>query len=340
MKPTRQRLRRNRLNKDNMKTIRIIITSLLLLALNSCQTPFEKEYALSIDSNEYLVSINGKTFPVYVYCSSSWTAALDSPVEWAEIIEGESGAGVGMVKLHVEPNYGDARSVNLVLRSGESEQVVLIRQNEFSVDYYATFDSKEQQIASGEYLAKVHMVTNIPQDVLAASRAFADVDWVSGITPYHILSDNQVIGTNRKIEVEFSFVVMKNTTDADRTATFALGVPAEYTEEMERVQTLVLVQTAEQAYIRAEASYDYTSDAQNGRIELSSNLLPVYHDMNLFTQSQFIDDWTLEVAGQHLYLNFSLEENRSGSARDGVFELSYRDLNGILTETQITIHQN
>ena len=324
----------------NMKTTRSIITAFLLLVLASCQKPFEKEYGLEVDSNEYVVSIYGKTFPVYVYCSSAWTAAFESPVAWAEIIEGNSGEGVGMVKINVLPNYGDARSVNLILKSGSLEQVIVIRQNVFAVDYYATFDNKNMEMPSGAYLVKTRLITNIPPEVLGESRAAADARWISGITPYKILSDNQVIGTNRKIEVEFSFVVQANETPESRIAVFGLGVPSDYTEEMERVQTLTVEQTAQQAYISVEKPGEYNSEAQDCCLPLDTNLALVASDINVSSSELFVNNIRIETEGQTLCLRLSLTANNTGSSRESSIVLSYCDLEGNITRETITIHQD
>ena len=323
-----------------MKSIKYSIAVAFLLAFASCQKPFEKVYGLEVDSHEYVVSINGKTFPVYVYCSSAWTAEFDSPVDWATIIEGSRGEGVGMVKINVLPNYGQARSVNLLLKSGSDEQVVVIRQNVFAVDYYVTFAEKNMEIASGSYLLKTRMTTNIPPEVLAVSRASADVDWISGITSYNILSDNLVIGTNRKVEVEFSFVVLANETGGNRTATFSLGVPAEYTEEMERVQTLTLVQTEHQAFISAESPQAYSSQAQECALLLTSNLRAVSTDIIVSVSASFVNNARIETEGESMYLKFSLLENKTGNQRESSITLSYRDLKNNITEAIVNIHQN
>lgn len=323
-----------------MKSIKYSIAVAFFLAFASCQKPFEKVYGLEVDSHEYVVSINGKTFPVYVYCSSAWTAELDSPVDWATIIEGSRGEGVGMVKINVLPNYGQARSVNLLLKSGSDEQVIVIRQNVFAVDYYVTFAEKNMEIASGSYLLKTRMTTNIPPEVLAVSRASADVDWISGITSYNVLSDNLVIGTNRKVEVEFSFVVLANETDGNRTATFSLGVPAEYTEDMERVQTLTLVQTEHQAFISAESPQAYSSQAQECSLLLTSNLRAVSTDIIVSVSASFVNNARIETEGESMYLKFSLLENKTGNQRESSITLSYRDLKNNMAGTTVNIHQN
>lgn len=323
-----------------MKIINYIIAVAFLLVFAACQKPFEKTYGLEVDSNEYVVPITGKTFPVYVYCSSAWTAELDTPADWATIIEGNRGEGVGMVKVNVLPNYGEARSVNLILRSGSYEQVIVIRQNVFAVDYYVTFDEREPEIAAGSYLLKTRMTTNIPPEVLASSRASADVDWISGITSYNVLSDNQVIGTNRKIEVEFSFVVLANGTGESRTAVFSPGVPAEYTEGMERVQSLTLVQTGEVASISAVTPQTYSSLAQDCQLLLASNLRSVSSDMIVSASVPFVNKARIETTGESMYLKFTLLENETGNQREASITVSYRDLKNNLTGATINIHQN
>lgn len=323
-----------------MRNIKFIITAFLLLVFAACQKPYEKEYGLEVDSNEYVVSVNGKTFPVYVYCSSSWTAGFDKPVDWAQIIEGERGEGVGMVKINVKANYGEERSANLVLKSGAYEQVVVIRQNVFAVDYYASFEERDLEVAAGTYLVKVRMKTNIPPEVLAASRACADAGWISGITPYNVISDNQTVGTNRKIDVVFSFVALANESGESRIATFNLGVPAEYTEEMERVQTLTLLQGAAQAFIKAGTPPVFLPDAQDCSIPLESNIAAVSSDFNVTSSETFVREARIEASGKALCLRFSLEENRTGNPRESSITVTYRDLDGNITRESITIQQN
>ena len=311
-----------------------------MLALVSCQMPFEKTYELSVDSNEYVVSINGKTFPIYVYCSHDWTASFDQEVTWIEILEGKTGSGIGMVKIHAQANNGEARSVNLVLKSGESEQIVLIRQNEFAVDYYATFESKEMTIASGSYLAKVRFKTNIPPTVLAGSRAVSDVDWISGITTYNVLSDDQVIGTNRVVEAEYSFVVNKNDSGADRTAVFSIGVPEEYTEGMERVQSLRFIQSSKGAFIDIEQDViSCDMEAAGYSVAISTNLLPVSHDVNVVAEGGFIDNAVVSTNAGVAYLHFNLGENKTGAERKGTISLSHRDLTGKIVSGSVQVQQ-
>lgn len=323
-----------------MKTIRFIFAVLLPFALAACQKPFEKEYGLEVDSNEYVVSVSGKAFPVYVYCSSAWTAGFDNPVDWAEITEGEHGSGVGMVRLHVKANYGEARSVVLVLKSGAYEQNVIVRQNAFTVDYYMTFGNGSLQLAAGSYMVRQRVTTNIPPEVIAASRAVTEAKWVSGITPYKVISDNQVAGTNRKVEFEFSFVVLDNWAGMVRTAVFDLGIPAEYTEGMERVKTLSVEQGAETASVAAVQPDAYTSASQECSVPLVSNIVPVYRDMIVLSDSDFVSGARVESDGQQLCLVFSLSENSSGTARSGKLVISYTDLNGTVTEAAVDIHQN
>ena len=323
-----------------MKTIRYLIAVLLFGAFVACQKPFVKEYGLEVDSNEYVVSINGKTFPVYVYCSSAWTAEFDSPVDWAEIVEGESGRGVGMVKLNVYANYGEARSVNLILRSGSYEQLITIRQNEYVVDFYVSFSEQKMEIAAGSYFVKARFITNIPPEVLVASRATAEVKWISGITSYNVLSDNQIIGTNRKIEAEFSFVVLENETADSRTATFNSAFPAEYTEGMERVQSLTLVQTSEPAFITVEAPLPYSSQAQECSLPVTSNISALFADMTVSSSEPFVNNVRIEYEGHSEYLKFSLPENTSGSSREATLTLSYCDLSGKTSKASVKIHQN
>jgi Viral BACON domain/Putative binding domain, N-terminal len=45
----------------------------------------------------------------------AWTA--NSPVEWATVVDGRSGSGSGPVRVHVEPNSGSERSVDLTIAS-------------------------------------------------------------------------------------------------------------------------------------------------------------------------------------------------------------------------------
>ena len=116
---------------SNMKTIIRISLVSFMVAVASCQQPFEKHYDLAVDSNAYTLSYTGDTFPLYVYCSGSWTAEFETAEPWIRIEEGtERCQGNGVARITYKDNDDDTlRQVNLILRSGAFTQTVSIEQN-------------------------------------------------------------------------------------------------------------------------------------------------------------------------------------------------------------------
>ena len=103
------------------------MTAALMLA--ACVKPYEKEYGLEVDSEHYDLGYTAREFPVYVYCSGSWTAAIEPAQDWIVIEEGfSSGKGVGVVRLSVSDNDTELRTATLVLRSGSLERTVTFTQ--------------------------------------------------------------------------------------------------------------------------------------------------------------------------------------------------------------------
>lgn len=112
-----------------MKNKIIVLLASLMAVVVSCQTDFEKIYTLSVDAYEYTLSAEGERMHIYVYCSSSWTAHLESEQDWIRILPGtERGEGIGVVRLEVDYNDVEVRGVNLILKSGEYIQTVHISQ--------------------------------------------------------------------------------------------------------------------------------------------------------------------------------------------------------------------
>ena len=319
-----------------MKNIRLISTAVAFLTLVCCQKPLEKEYGLVVDSNEYAVSADGKTFPIYVYSSSSWTAAFDNDVDWAEIVEGKSGSGVGMAKLNIKANYGEARSVNLILTSGLLTQTILIRQGGHSVTYHMTYAFDRYSVAKGSYLVCLSFNTNIPSEAFSQVRASSQSAWVTAITGYTILTDNNEVGAERSVTGEFSFIVRKNDTGALRSMTLGMGLPDEYSG----VNSLLIDQTSDAPYIRIDApSEPFAGDAHECLIEIDTNLVPLVSDMNATTSADYIRNLRVELENGKPYLKFRLEENETEQNREAQMKVSYKDLNNTLTEAVITISQ-
>ena len=107
------------------KTIIYLIAAVLISA---CVKPYEKVYDLELDSYKYDLNYTAREFPVYVYCSTAWSAAFEQEHEWISIKEGtEKGEGVGLVKISVQDNDDASRTATLVITnaSGSSKSVVI-----------------------------------------------------------------------------------------------------------------------------------------------------------------------------------------------------------------------
>ena len=102
-----------------------IIYFIAAVLMTACVEPFEKHYGLEVDSEHYDLTFSAHEFPVYVYCSGSWTAAFEPQEDWISIQEGfASGTGVGVVRVSMKDNDDTLRTANLVLRSGELQKTV------------------------------------------------------------------------------------------------------------------------------------------------------------------------------------------------------------------------
>lgn len=120
-----------------------IIYFIAAVLISACVAPFEKNYGLEVDSESYELSFSAREFPVYVYCSGSWTAAFEPEQEWISIIDGfASGTGVGVVKVAMKDNDDTIRTANLVLRSGELQKIVTITQM-YNSDRFEIVDYEE-----------------------------------------------------------------------------------------------------------------------------------------------------------------------------------------------------
>lgn len=118
-----------------MNKVLIILLSLVAI-LTGCQKEFEKTYTLNVDAHEYSFSAEETSFHLYVYCSDSWTASLDSETDWIRIVAGtEKGTGVGLVRLEIDYNDVEVRDVNLIITSGEYVQTIHISQKYDSTNW-------------------------------------------------------------------------------------------------------------------------------------------------------------------------------------------------------------
>ena len=100
-----------------------------VLSLYSCQKPFVKHWDLEVNSTAYRLGCDAGEFPLYVYCSSSWSAEFESGVEWIAFEDGTcSGSGNGVIRLSYRHNEEQERAVRLIITSGSHEKIVSISQ--------------------------------------------------------------------------------------------------------------------------------------------------------------------------------------------------------------------
>ena len=123
-----------------MKNIFIYIAAAVLIS--ACVKPYEKDYGLAVDSVRYEnLNYTAREFPVYVYCSGSWTAAFEPEQDWIRIIDGANhGKGVGVVKISMDDNDDALRTATLVLRSAGYEDVVITISQKCNSDRFEITD--------------------------------------------------------------------------------------------------------------------------------------------------------------------------------------------------------
>ena len=120
------------------KTIIYFIAAVLISA---CVKQYEKVYDLELDSYNYDLNYTAREFPVYVYCSTSWSAAFETPQEWISIVDGtEKGEGVGVVKISVKDNDDAPRQAILVITSSSGTTKSLVITQKYNSDRFEITD--------------------------------------------------------------------------------------------------------------------------------------------------------------------------------------------------------
>lgn len=325
-----------------MRTYRILtLLAFMLLAAAGCQKPYEKHYDLSVDSNGYVINFSGKSFPVYVYCSTEWTASLSEEVDWVHFDGETSGTGNGVIRLTVEENWEGERSVCLVFVSGAHEQRVNISQHGYDPMYHLTYDPAALEYPCGSYMATVTFQTNVPSEILKRCRPFVEEEcrWLSGLTGYTIVSDDGVMGTDRKVVARFSYAVLRNEGGSQRTVTVLAGLPLEYTEGMEKIMTLDLIQNAEVAEISMKKTFEIESGEGTYALEVDTNLQDMLDDVAVVSSADFLSDLHLVREEDGVRLTFSAERNSTSASRTATVSLSHRDLDGVTVAASVTIVQ-
>lgn len=325
-----------------MRICRILtLLAMVLLAAAGCQKPYEKHYDLSVDSNGYVINFSGKSFPVYVYCSAEWTASLSEEVDWVRFDGETSGTGNGLIRLTVEENWEDERSVYLVFVSGVHEQRVNISQRGYEPLYHLTFDDASLEYPSGSYHAAVTFQTNVPSEVLERCRPSVGEEcrWISGLTGYTVLSDDGVKGTDRKVTARFSFAVLRNEDLSPRSVTLVAGLPQEFTEGMDKVMSLELTQNTEAAELSLPDTFEIESGEDSYAVAVRTNLQDMLDDVTLKSSADFISDLRLVKSEEGVMLEFSAERNSTSASRKALVSLLHRDLDGVSVAATVTIVQ-
>lgn len=118
-----------------------VIYLIAAVLISACVKPYEKEYDLELDSYKYDISYTARVFPVYVYCSSSWTAELEQEQDWISIIEGtERGTGIGVVRLSVQDNDDKERTAALKITNASGTSRSLTVTQKYNSDRFEITD--------------------------------------------------------------------------------------------------------------------------------------------------------------------------------------------------------
>lgn len=76
----------------------------------------------------------GETYQLAVKASGFWQLSLPVSVDWCSV-EPQQGSGDAMVKVVIAPNYGNSRSVELILESGGVQRILQVVQEEHREDW-------------------------------------------------------------------------------------------------------------------------------------------------------------------------------------------------------------
>ncbi len=112
------------------KTLSAILTLLSVIAVLSCQKPYETGVELAVNNEKIEIpsSAAGHCY-VTVFSNRDWTIALESEDTWASL-DASRGSGIGYVRMDYTENLSGApRSLEVVVRGGEKVCRIVVTQS-------------------------------------------------------------------------------------------------------------------------------------------------------------------------------------------------------------------
>ena len=192
----------------------------VLLATGACQKPFRMSVPLGTDKDEmYVPSTAGKQY-ILVWATSAWSAAFETPVDWATLEKVDNGSISGLYVKYTE-NQAISRGVNIVITAGDHVKKVYFAQKAGMSAPMFIFDQAKVSVLKPSKTMTVSTTTNlsgtdIAKAVFSVTYSGTDTDWISGM---------RLDGRN------FIFEIAENGSGEDRTAIIAADIPGAFAGE-------------------------------------------------------------------------------------------------------------
>ncbi len=303
-------------------SIKTLITSILvaILALTSCNKPFELDLPLAINSREIDLDKDSGSTHILVFSNGTWNAKFTEPVEWASLDRLE-GSGNSEIVLSYAANYGLPRRLSIALSKEEHADTIVVNQagalDESSLKWPCTKVALCKDSGKVEMKVSSNLYYSL-QNVSWETRYEGEeqTDWISGIT------------TNGRV---FSMDVSANTSETDRVAyiDFKVFLPGDSTtDDKTDVFTLEVTQSSGDASLTFGALEDLNGVKAEVELEAENNVW-AYSDNVSFTvdyggaeipeEDQWISGIKLSEGG----IGFNVSDNNTGDYRNAVIKVTY-----------------
>lgn len=330
------------INKIKCSNLILVFAILALtLGLGSCQNVFEFDRPLGITAeNLSLKNLSGSTH-IIVYSNGAWTAELEGDSSWSSINK-LSGEGTADIVFSYSANYGVARKVDLVLRSGEDEKRITLKQAAGNGSPSLNLEYSEITALGAKSTCQVPLNTNLKYDLVAVETEVAygdeedeedeeetvksDIDWIKNVefTDESLTFDvDEFSGSEpRKARVILSLI------DANDSK-FTTSVIVNQNSDLP-IMTLVPQNPGEEIYSGISDEY---------LVAFSEfNLLAYSNDIEINISYEDGADWIEDALLSPEGLGFRLKVNEEG-IRSAVITLSFTDSEGNEVKTTHNITQ-
>ncbi|MBR0298431.1 MAG: BACON domain-containing protein [Bacteroidales bacterium] len=311
-----------------------------ILALCSCEKRFSEDWQeLRLDFESLVLPSDKDESSINIYYNGAWTAELTDNNGWIRLAK-TSGKGVEALGLLFSMNSGLSRAATLTIKGGETKKVIRVVQRAGFANPRLEFSQRYRSYPNGAYKVTLSFDTNIPSEffsaaVISAKKDGYAADWISDIAleqkedPVPEEKQSQFpTGARRYV----SAIVQSNDGGTLREA--VLSVILQDAANVVYKDSITIIQNPGAAYLTIQQTDVAKKSGGERIIPLSTNLTALYDDIDLsvsYPDPQAVD-FVSNVKIEGSSLKYELSENTSGVVRYATLDLSYTDLDGVVTQ--------